>query len=77
MPGTSNRLLNCKLSDEIVNPMPSVDANDIAYSAQGLNQRLIKPAIDLVPQSIDVNVDNVCHSVVVKIPDVLQDHGAD
>src|SRR3569832_2278773 len=47
---------------------------NIADSTNGLNQRALKAAVDLVPKVIDIDIDDIRKGVEMNIPDMLRDH---
>src|ERR1700757_3758410 len=49
-------------------------AQAIPGTADGMQQRVVEPLVDLLPQAADVNVDHIGLWVEVVVPDVLEQH---
>src|SRR6185312_5403648 len=49
-------------------------ADGIAAAPHGLNDRLIEAAIQLAPEAVDVDLDNVRRSFPVRFPQVFAEH---
>src|SRR5258708_26866323 len=54
----------------------AVSANLVAEAANRSNESTVVTGIDLAAEIVDVNVDDVRHSVKIELPDLLDDGGA-
>src|SRR4030081_1997981 len=45
-------------------------------AANRMDQRISLLAVDFATHAPDIDVDNICRGIEMKIPDVLQQHGA-
>src|SRR6516165_4571179 len=45
-------------------------------AANGMNQRIVLTAVDLPPDTADIDIDDVGRRIEMQIPYVLQEHGA-
>src|SRR3981189_3361726 len=48
----------------------------VPYAAHRMDQRIGLQAVDLATDASDIDIDDVCRGIEMKIPDVLQQHGA-
>src|ERR1700746_1396434 len=45
-------------------------------ATNGMNQWIVLTAVDLSPDTADINIDDVCRRVEMQVPNVLQQHRA-
>src|SRR5262245_18068516 len=50
--------------------------DQVPDAAHGLDQLLREPVVDLAAEMADVNIDDVGETIVIHVPDVLDDHRA-
>src|SRR5882757_8036039 len=48
----------------------------VPYAANRMDQRIGLLAVDLATHTSDIDIDNICRGIEMKVPDVLQQHGA-